>query len=403
MSRIGATGRGGVNRQALTAEDAQARKLLLACAAQRGYSASIDPIGNLFIRRPGSQPHLSPVLAGSHLDSQPKGGNFDGVFGVLATFETLEALDDAGFMTCRPVELVVWMNEEGSRFPPATMGSGVLAGRLSLQEALAVTDRSSISVRTALGAHRGLLPPLTERALNPDAFAYLEAHIEQGPVLEEKGLQIGIVTGIQGLSMLQVTVRGEEAHAGTTPLRARRDAFVAATSLVQALREIASDPTDTLRFTVGRFEVSPGSPNTIPSQVYFTIDLRHPDEKILAGVADQLFEVCNRTEGSCIIEAQFILRSSPTEFDKQIVKVIRDAADILGFAHMDMISGATHDAKFIAEHCPTAMIFIPCKGGISHNEAESARREDLIAGAEVLCAAIQKLAMSSQLEQIPVI
>ena len=392
MAKIGRTERGGVNRQALTPEDAEGRNLLLSWAAQRNYSASIDAIGNLFVRRPGLDAQAAPVMTGSHLDSQPTGGNFDGVFGVLAGLEVLETLDDNGLTTVRPIELVVWMNEEGARFPPTTMGSAVCAGELPLETALATIDKEGISVGEALAEHRSLIPPLTERGLRENAFSYVEAHIEQGPVLEEKGCRIGIVTGIQGLSLFEIEVQGDEAHAGTTPLGSRRDAFVTASELAQTLRKLIHDPMDILRFTIGRFDVAPGSPNTVPGRVYFTIDLRHPDIAVLARTGQRLLDACRRQDGPCSVDARLLFESSPVTFDDNVLDVVRKAADDLGVSHIEMISGATHDAKFMVGRCPTAMIFVPCKDGISHNEAESARPDDLTAGAQLLCATIHRLA-----------
>ena len=392
MAKIGRTERGGVNRQALTPEDAEGRNLLLSWAAQRNYSASIDAIGNLFVRRPGLDAQAAPVMTGSHLDSQPTGGNFDGVFGVLAGLEVLETLDDNGLTTLRPIELVVWMNEEGARFPPTTMGSAVCAGELPLETALATIDKEGISVGEALAEHRSLIPPLTERELGENAFSYVEAHIEQGPVLEEKGCRIGIVTGIQGLSLFEIEVQGDEAHAGTTPLGSRRDAFVTASELAQTLRKLIHDPMDILRFTIGRFDVAPGSPNTVPGRVFFTIDLRHPDDAVLARTGQRLLDACRRQDGPCSVDARLLFESSPVTFDDNVLDVVRKAADDLGVPHIEMISGATHDAKFMVGRCPTAMIFVPCKDGISHNEAESARPDDLTAGAQLLCATIHRLA-----------
>ena len=400
MAKIGRTERGGVNRQALTPEDAEGRNLLLSWAAQRNYSASIDAIGNLFVRRPGLDAQAAPVMTGSHLDSQPTGGNFDGVFGVLAGLEVLETLDDNGLTTVRPIELVVWMNEEGARFPPTTMGSAVCAGELPLETALATIDKEGISVGEALAEHRSLIPPLTERELGENAFSYVEAHIEQGPVLEEKGCRIGIVTGIQGLSLFEIEVQGDEAHAGTTPLGSRRDAFVTASELAQTLRKLIHDPMDILRFTIGRFDVAPGSPNTVPGRVYFTIDLRHPDDAVLARTGQRLLDACRRQEGPCSVDARLLFESSPVTFDDNVLDVVRKAADDLGVPHIEMISGATHDAKFMVGRCPTAMIFVPCKDGISHNEAESARPDDLTAGAQLLCATIHRLAtVESELDR----
>ena len=388
MAEIGATGNGGVNRQALTPEDTRGRQLLLEWAAKRGYTASIDPIGNLFIRRPGTRPELSPIMTGSHLDSQPTGGNYDGVYGVLAGFEVLETLDDHGVETERPVELVVWMNEEGSRFSPPTMGSAVAAGAIPLEQALATMDKNGVNVGRALATHVAELPPLQTRPLDARGLAYIEAHIEQGPILENEACDIGVVSAIQGLHAFQVEVRGAEAHAGTTPLQHRKDALVAAITLIARIRSEIADPFDILRFTVGRFEVAPGASSTVPGKVTFLIDLRHPDPGHLLQTSETILRLCSGEVENCSVSAKVLLRSAPVKFDARVVAAVRKAAERRQLKHMSMISGATHDAKYMADHTPSAMVFVPCAKGISHNEAESARDEDLAAGAQVLCDAM---------------
>jgi N-carbamoyl-L-amino-acid hydrolase len=392
LAAIGATGRGGVNRQALTSEDAEARQRLLTWAAARGFTASIDAIGNMFIRRPGQHADASPVLAGSHLDTQPTGGNFDGVYGVLAAFEVLEAASDAGVATQRPVEAVVWTNEEGSRFQPTTMGSAVFAGALPLATALATTDAAGISVASALADTVQRLAIPRQRAFRFPIAAYLEAHIEQGPILEATRHTLGIVSGIQGLRWFHVEVTGEEAHAGTTPRRIRRDAFVAAIRMVTALQELMYDQADTVRFTVGRFEVTPNSPNTVPSRVRFTIDLRHPDADLLTRLGDQIDPVCRTLAQGCGITVVETLNSPPVGFDPAIRDLLRKAATRHALPHMDIVSGATHDAKYMVDLCPSGMLFVPCRGGISHNEAEYAAPSDLAAGARTLAEVMLQLA-----------
>ncbi|HEX9647956.1 MAG TPA: Zn-dependent hydrolase [Alphaproteobacteria bacterium] len=392
IARIGATGRGGVNRQALTEHDAEARKRVLEWAGARGFAASVDAIGNLFIRRPGTDPKASPVVSGSHLDTQPAGGNFDGVFGVLAALEVLEAAADAGIKTRRPLEAVVWTNEEGARFQPTTMGSSVFAGAVPLERALATTDRDGVTVAAALAETLARLRVGDRRDFRFPMAGYLEAHIEQGPVLEATGKTIGIVTGIQGLRWFRIEVTGEEAHAGTTPLKRRKDALVAAVAMVGALQEHMRDDADVVRFTVGRFEVSPNSPNTVPGRVLFTIDFRHPEAAVLRRLGDRIEAVCRDHAGGCEVSVAETLDSPPTVFDPEILGVLRDAAARQGLAHMDIMSGATHDAKYMAGLYPSGMLFVPCAGGVSHNEAESAASADLAAGARVLAEAMIALA-----------
>ncbi len=392
LASIGATGRGGVNRQALTPEDAAARQRLLAWAAQRDFRPSVDAIGNLFIRRPGLEPTASPVLAGSHLDTQPTGGNFDGVYGVLAAFEVLEAASDAGVATTRPLEAVVWTNEEGSRFQPSTMGSAVFAGALPLETALATTDTHGISVERALAETMQHIAVPQRREFRFPIATYLEAHIEQGPILEATQHTIGIVSGIQGLRWFQVEVRGEEAHAGTTPRRIRKDAFVAAMRMVTALQELMYDEADTVRFTIGRFEVTPNSPNTVPSRVLFSIDFRHPEAEVLARLGDRVETLCSAQAQECSVTVVETLRSSPIEFDPAVRDLLRNIATRHTLTHRDMVSGATHDAKYMAHLCPSGMLFVPCAGGISHNESESAASSDLVAGTRMLAEAMIELA-----------
>ncbi|PYM03716.1 MAG: Zn-dependent hydrolase [Candidatus Rokuibacteriota bacterium] len=391
VATIGATGRGGVNRQALTGEDAEARRRMLAWAAARGFEASVDPIGNLFIRRAGVSATASPIVSGSHLDTQPTGGNFDGVFGVLAALEVLEAVDDAGVETVHPFELAIWTNEEGARFQPTTMGSAVFAGAVPLATALATVDAHGVSVEQALAQTLNAAQVRNRRAFRFPMVAYLEAHIEQGPVLEAAGKTIGVVSGIQGLRWFRVEVTGHEAHAGTTPRARRRDALMAAVDMVGALRDLTRDATDTARFTVGRFEVHPNSPNTVPGRVLFTIDLRHPDHEVLARLGDQVAAVCREHAGGCDVDVVETLNSPPTDFDPRVSELIRAAAERQGLPHMRIVSGATHDAKYMASLCPTGMIFVPCEGGISHNEAERATAVDLAAGARVLAEVMLRL------------
>jgi len=392
IAKIGATGRGGVNRQALSPEDAEARLRVLDWSAARGFTAAADDIGNLFIRRAGSDPEALPVVSGSHIDSQPTGGNFDGVYGVLAALEVLDAASDADVQTKRPLEAVIWTNEEGSRFQPTTMGSTVFAGSLALETALDTVDSEGISVREALAETQARMGVAEHRAFRAPMAAYLEAHIEQGPVLEATEKTIGIVSGIQGLRWFRIEVTGEEGHAGTTPEANRKDALVAALAMVTALREFMADPDDRVRFTVGRFEVSPNSPNTVPGRVLFTIDFRHPDAEVLARLGDQVEGICRAKAGGCAVTVEETISSPPTEFDPAVRDLLRAAAARQALAHMDMVSGATHDAKYMADLTPSGMIFVPCAGGLSHNEAESATPKDLAEGTRLLAEAMLRLA-----------
>lgn len=393
MARLGGLPGGGVNRQALSAEDAAARNLLASWAAARGFSMFTDAIGNLFVRREGSDPAAPPVMSGSHMDSQPTGGRYDGMYGVLAAFEALEALEDAGVATRRPVIAVAWTNEEGSRFQPGAMGSAVFAGQYRLDEMLAQKDWQGVVLKDALAATLKAAPaPLRDGTPGFPVGAYVEAHIEQGPRLENEAKTIGVVTGIQGSRRYIVTITGEEAHAGTTPRAARKDAYAAATRIAAAMYEATTDADDMLRFTIGRVEVLPGSPNTVPGKVTFTIDMRHPEDAVLEAHEARLKDIVGRLAAPCPAGIERVTNVAPTVFDPEVVDLVRAKAASLALSHMDMPSGAGHDAMHIAHLCPTGMIFVPCERGISHNEAESATPADLAAGTRVLVEVLQELA-----------
>ena len=392
MAEIGAIEGHGVNRQALSAEDIRARALLLEWAAARGYEPAVDDLANLFIRRPGSDPDAAPVLAGSHMDSQPAGGRFDGIFGVLAALEALEALDDAGIATRQPIDLVAWTNEEGGRFGPGCMGSAVFAGRMQLEDCLDLTDGAGIRLGTALAETLAATPQLPRRPFGFPIAAYLEPHIEQGPRLEAGGLQVGVVTGIQGARWYGVEVEGEPGHAGTAPLAGRKDALRATVRMIAALEELMHDPADRLRFTVGRLEVRPNSPNTVPASVTFSIDFRHPELAVLEDRSRRIGPLCQQLAGPCQVRVKETFNRPPCVFPKRIVDAIEGAAQAQGIGHMRLPSGAFHDANFIADLAPTGMIFVPCEKGISHSPAENARPEDLAAGTRVLAAALVELA-----------
>ena len=393
MARLGGTPKGGVNRQALSPEDAAARNQLAAWARVRGFSISTDAIGNLFVRREGSDPAAAPVLSGSHMDSQPTGGRFDGMYGVLAAFEALEALEDAGVKTRRPVVAVAWTNEEGSRFQPGAMGSAVFAGHNDLDEMLEVKDWKGVVLKDALAETLKAAPaPMLDGRPGFPLDGYVEAHIEQGPRLENEQKTIGVVTAIQGSRRYIVTTEGEEAHAGTTPRAARKDAFAAALRVAQAMYEATTDEHDMLRFTIGRVEVAPGSPNTVPGRTVFTIDMRHPDDAVLDAHEAKLKEIVAARAAPCPAHIERVVAVPPTNFDPMVVDLVRTRTEALKLSHMDMPSGAGHDAMHIARLCPTGMIFVPCERGISHNEIENATPQDLAAGARVLVEVLVELA-----------
>jgi len=393
MAKLGGTPKGGVNRQALSPEDAAARNLLATWAKARGFSIFTDAIGNLFVRREGSDATALPVMSGSHMDSQPTGGRFDGMYGVLAAFEALEALEDAGLKTKRPVVAVAWTNEEGSRFQPGAMGSAVFAGRNKLDDMLAVKDWKGVVLKDALAETLKAAPaPMREGKPGFLLDGYVEVHIEQGPRLENEHTTIGVVTGIQGSRRYIVEIAGEEAHAGTTPRAARKDAFAAATRMAAAMYEATTDADDTLRFTIGRVDVHPGSPNTVPGQASFTIDMRHPSNDVLDAHEKTLLAIVAARAAPCTAGVERVTAVAPTEFDRHVIDLVRAKAQALKLSNMDMPSGAGHDAMHIARLCPAGMIFVPCERGISHNEIENATPADLAAGARVLVEVLVELA-----------
>jgi N-carbamoyl-L-amino-acid hydrolase len=391
LAEIGATPKGGVCRLALTELDAQGRALFKRWALEAGCTLRVDAIGNLFARREGSDPTLPAIGTGSHIDTQPTGGKFDGNYGVLAGLEVLRTLNDHGLRTRAPLELCVWTNEEGSRFVPVMMGSGVYAGAFTLAHALAATDREGTSVRQALAAIGDAGPAPTSVADGAPRFgAYFEAHIEQGPVLEDSGDVIGVVTGALGQRWYDVQVTGLEAHAGPTPMPLRRDALQAALPLMQAVDSIARAEAPHARGTVGYVQVFPNSRNTIPGRVSFTVDFRHTDEAGLTRMDAALREAITLVQaaGRVAVHLTPVVHFPPAPFEPALVGRVRAAAQRHGLPHRDIVSGAGHDAVYVARTAPTAMIFVPCKDGISHNEVEDARPEHLAAGCQVLLEAM---------------
>lgn len=386
MAEVGATARGGSCRLALSEDDKAGRELFAGWCREAGLSLSVDAIGNLFARRPGLDPQAAPVMMGSHLDTQPEGGRFDGVYGVLAGLEVVRRLNDLGIQTRKPLEIAVWTNEEGARFTPAMFGSAVFTGVLDLQQALAIRDADGISVAEAL-AFTGYAG---ERPLGGPVDAYFEAHIEQGPILEDNAKSIGVVTGGQAIRWLDVTVQGMAAHAGTTPMALRKDALYGAARMIQAVEQLAVDFAPEGLTTVGELSIAKASRNTIPGVVRFTVDLRHHrDEAIEAmerGLGELLQAVAAQRGLQVSVTRHWV--SPATPFDVECVATVQRAVDALGHTQQRIVSGAGHDAILLARYCPTAMIFIPCVGGLSHNEAEDVLPDDARNGADVLLNAV---------------
>ncbi|VVD92177.1 Zn-dependent hydrolase [Pandoraea soli] len=388
LAQIGATEKGGVCRLALTDLDRRGRDRFVTWAKEIGCTVRVDAIGNLFARRAGRNDALPPVMTGSHIDTQPTGGKFDGNYGVLAGLEVLRTLNDNGIVTEAPLEVAVWTNEEGSRFVPVMMGSGVYAGAFTLDHALAQKDREGVSVADALRAigYAGSTPAVGQAGA---VGAYFEAHIEQGPVLEAHGKTIGVVQGALGQRWYDVTVTGMEAHAGPTPMELRRDALLAAAQLIQAVNRIACEHAPHARGTVGWVDNYPNSRNVIPGRVKLSVDLRAADDATLDALDAKLRAECDalRTNG-IDVAIEPVVYFPPQPFAPALIDAIRSGAQALGLSSMDAISGAGHDAVYLARVAPTAMIFVPCKDGISHNEIEDADPVHLEAGCNVLLQAM---------------
>ncbi len=384
MDTVGATPAGGVHRLALGAEDIDAHRRLHDWATARGWTVTLDDIGNMFLRREGTVPSLPPVASGSHTDSQPMAGRFDGMFGVLAAFEALETIDDAGIETRHPIEVAIWNNEEGPRFTPACMGSAAYAGVQQLDKMRAVQDPDGITMGACVDGLKAALPDTGHRELGEPFAAFIEAHIEQGITLEGNGNVIGVVTGMQGYRRFRVEVTGQDAHSGTTPRSRRKDAFVAATEMAVALRQAFIDESDTMRFTIGRFEVLPGGISVVPGRVLFTIDMRHPSSETLAAEGDRVAGICAGLKGECEVSVTEFINSASMEFPEDMRAGIEAAATARGYPNQRIYSAASHDARHISRLGPAGMIFIPCWEGISHNEAESATKDDCAAAAQVI-------------------
>jgi N-carbamoyl-L-amino-acid hydrolase len=383
LAAIGATDKGGVKRLALTDLDRQGRDLVVRWGREAGLEVTVDQIGNVFMRREGRNPSALPIVTGSHVDTQPTGGKFDGNYGVLAGLEVVRTLNDRNIQTEAPIEVAFWTNEEGSRFVPVMMGSGVFCGAFSLETAYAAVDTEGKSVREELERIGYLGDQVPGK--HPIG-AYFETHIEQGPVLEDADKVIGVVPAVMGLSWYDCTVTGMEAHAGPTPMGLRRDALQVATGIMQEVVQIANRYPPYGRGTVGMVQVFPNSRNVIPGQVKFSIDLRNVNDALLNTMHEEMLAFVARTrkESGLAIEVERVSYYPPCPFHPDCVNAVRAATEKLGYSSMDVVSGAGHDAIYAARVAPSGMIFVPCKDGISHNEIEDAQPAHLEAGCNVL-------------------
>lgn len=384
---IGGTPEGGIARLTLSEDDRRVRDWLKAQVAALGCTLTVDAAGNMFALRPGRNPDLKPIALGSHLDTQPTGGKFDGVLGVLAGLEVLRTLDGAGYVTEAPLLLVNWTNEEGARFAPAMLGSGVYAGIYDGAWAEARRDSAGTSFGAALDAigYRGAAVPGSV-----PFGAMFELHIEQGPILEAEGATIGVVQGVQGMRWFEVTLEGRSSHTGSTPMPLRRNALVGAARLVEAVDAAAHAHAPDAVGTVGHLTVTPNSNNVIPGHVFLTVDLRHPQDAVLDAMEAALQAAVERVTTDLALETRFetIARTAPVAFDPDCIASVRRAAEKGGHPTRDMVSGAGHDAAHVAALVPTTMVFVPSAGGLSHNPAESTSPTECAAGAQVLLDAV---------------
>ncbi|MEO8057119.1 MAG: Zn-dependent hydrolase [Burkholderiales bacterium] len=397
MAKIGATPKGGVCRLTLTDLDKQSRDLFVQWCEEAGCSVKVDQMGNIFARRPGRNNNLAPVGTGSHLDSQPTGGRFDGVYGVLAGLEVIRTLNDHNIETERPVEASVWTNEEGSRFAPAMVGSGVYSGVFSLEYGHSRTDQQGKTI----GEELKRIGYLGDQPMgNRPVHAFFETHIEQGPILEHEGQTIGVVTDAQGQRWYELVLTGQESHAGPTPMPVRRDALLGAAKVIQLVNEIGLKHAPLAVSTVGMINSYPNSRNVIPGKVFLTVDFRCPDDSELLKMEAELKEGVAKIAAAGRLEHDLkqIFQYDCVHFDESCVQMVRAGAEALGYSTRNIVSGAGHDACYMSKVTPTAMIFVPCVGGISHNEIEDAKPEWIAAGGNVLFRA-----MLAKANELPVV
>ena len=391
MGELGGTAAGGCNRQALTDLDKQGRDLFVQWCEREGCDIRIDAMGNIFARRAGTDSRLPAVATGSHLDTQPTGGKFDGVYGVLAGLEAIRTLNDKSIETEAPVEVVVWTNEEGARFSPAMIGSGVWCGEFSLDYGLGRQDKEGKSIAEELSR----IGYAGGQACQPQSMShFIELHIEQGPILEAEERQIGVVQGVQGMRWYDLTITGSPVHAGPTPMETRRDPFMALHAVISKLYAMAAGYGPDSRVTFGDINAMPGSRNTVPERLVLAVDLRHPDQSTLEQM-DQSFrsiasECCQQYQLGCDIRDEW--HSPAVSFAQSCIEAVESSVQNSGYSYKRMFSGAGHDSVYVSRVVPTSMIFIPCRDGISHNEAEYASPEDIEAGANVLLNSLLRLA-----------
>ncbi|CAK6481197.1 M20 family metallo-hydrolase [Peribacillus castrilensis] len=391
-AKIGQLEQGGIGRLALTDEDKSMRDLFVHWLESTGLTVRVDDFGNIYGRREGKNPKAAAVLIGSHLDTQPEGGRYDGILGVLSGFEVLKVLHENEIELERPIELVCFTNEEGARFEPPILGAGGLAGVFSQDFVFTRQDKDGkvfLDELKRIGYHGAK----DHRADN--IYSYLELHIEQGPVLEHEKLDIGVVTGIQGMNWLEVKVTGQADHAGPTPMNMRKDSLMAAAKMIIEIKETIKKHDSEATVTVGRLSLLPNSINCVPGEVVFSVDIRHSVDAVrehLLGLLKQKIGMIAATE-QVELEMNQIWETPASHFSSELIQCISESAEQLGYSHQQMISGAGHDAKYINEMAPTAMIFVPSVDGKSHCQEEFTRQEAIEKGANVLLNVVRKLAI----------
>ena len=385
-AKFGGTPKGGIKRLTVSDEDKLVRDWFKAQCEALGCTVQVDSVGNMFATRPGKRKDMAPIAMGSHLDTQPTGGKFDGVLGVLGALEAMRTLVDMGYETNAPVMIVNWTNEEGSRFAPAMLCSGVYAGVFTPDFAYSREDRQGIK----LGDELKRIGYLGTEPVGSHKFqAMFELHIEQGPILEAESKMIGVVTGVQGMRWYEVTVKGQESHTGATPMGLRKNALLGASRMIEAIHQAGMRHLPGVA-SVGLIENRPNSRNVVPGEVFFTVDLRHPDETVLDRMEKEYQEALPKiaAELNLELEEKRIWKSPAVKFAPNLIDCVREGAKQAGHTMREMASGAGHDAAYIARVAPTTMIFVPCLGGISHNEAESTTFEECGAGSQVLLNAV---------------
>ncbi|MEX6505396.1 Zn-dependent hydrolase [Jiella sp. M17.18] len=391
MAKIGPGVAGGNNRQTLTDEDGEGRKLFQSWAEAAGMTMGVDTMGNMFFTREGADPEALPVYVGSHLDTQPTGGKYDGVLGVLGALELVRTLNDLNIRTKHPIVVVNWTNEEGTRFAPAMLASGVFAG---VHEEAWAKDKVDAKGKRFGDELKRIGWEGDEPVGARKMKAFFELHIEQGPILEDEGIDIGVVTHGQGLYWLEVTLTGKESHTGSTPMPKRRNAGLGLARVTELVHEVAMDYQPSAVGAIGHIDVYPNSRNIIPGRAVFTIDIRSPSKKTLDEMRERIEDGIDLIAEALDIEASVdeVGHFDPVTFDPGCVKAVRDAAERLGYSHTNIVSGAGHDACWINRIAPTAMVMCPCVDGLSHNEAEEITKEWATAGANVLMHAVVETA-----------